>query len=122
MRAAAEVGERTIRVERDGFNALVADQILNQLNLVVLLLTAEALKCVSDAHLFAFEALPRFDVLLHLSFNRFEVVLADDDSVGELKVVVEAAFDGWADRHLHAGIELSDGCREHVCGVVTDQR
>ena len=49
MRAAAEVGERPVGVERHGFNALVADEILDQLNLVVLLFATEALKRVGDA-------------------------------------------------------------------------
>ena len=43
VRAAAEVGERAVAVERDGLDALVADQVLDQLDLVVLALGAEAL-------------------------------------------------------------------------------
>ena len=60
-------------------------------------------------------------MLFHLSFDCLEVVFADHHALGKLEVVVEAALDRWADRHLDAGIELSDGCREHVCGVVADQ-
>ena len=44
VRAAAEVGERPVRVERDGLHAVVADEVLDQLDLVGLVLGAEALE------------------------------------------------------------------------------
>ena len=45
---AAEVGEGAVGVERDGLDALVADQVLDQLDLVVLALAAEALDRLVD--------------------------------------------------------------------------
>ena len=43
VRAAAEVEERAVLVEADGVDALVADEVLDQLDLVVLALLAEVL-------------------------------------------------------------------------------
>ena len=44
VRAAAEVGERAVGVERDRLDAGVRDQVVDQLDLVVLVLAAEALE------------------------------------------------------------------------------
>src|SRR3954467_14109294 len=44
VRPAAQVGEGAVAVERDGVDALVLDQVLDQLDLVVLVLGAEALE------------------------------------------------------------------------------
>src|SRR5215218_1463586 len=58
VRAAAEVGERAVGVERDGLGALVAYEVIDQLDLVGLVLGAEALDRVSGADILAREALP----------------------------------------------------------------
>ena len=49
MRAAAEVLEGPVAVQRDGLDALVADQVLDQLDLVGLVLAAKALDRLGDA-------------------------------------------------------------------------
>ena len=51
-----------------------------------------------------------------------EIRLGEGDPVRELEVVVEAVLHRGPDRDLHPRIELEHRCREHVCGVVADQR
>ena len=53
---------------------------------------------------------------------RREVGVGDRDALGELEVVVEAVLDRRADRDLHARVELHHRGREHVGGVVADER
>ena len=100
VRAAAQVGERAVGVERDGVDALVADEVLDQLDLVGLVLGAEALERLVDVDVLARELLLRLDVLAHLLLQRGQVVLGDRDAVGELEVVVEAVLDRRPDRDL----------------------
>ena len=121
VRAAAEVGERAVRVERDGVDALVADEVLDQLDLVRLVLRAEAVERLLDGHVLARERLARLDVLAHLLLERGQVVLGDRDALGELEVVVEAVLDRRADRDLRARVEVEHRRGEHVRGVVADQ-
>src|ERR1700704_3500942 len=73
VRAAAEVGERPVGVERDRVDALVADEVLDELHLVVLPLANEALERVAGGDLLAFEWLVGLDVLAHLRLDRLEV-------------------------------------------------
>ncbi len=121
VRSAAQVGERAVAVERHGVDPLRFDEVLDQLDLVVLLLAAEALERLGDADLAAIEALPRGDVLAHLLLDRREVRLGDRDAVREVEVVVEAVLDRRADRDLHARVELHDRGREDVRRVVADE-
>ena len=102
VRAAAQVGERAVGVERDGLDAVVADEVLDQLDLVVLALGAEALERLGDGHVLALERLVGGDVLAHLRLDRLEVRVGQRDALGELEVVVEAVLDRRADRDLHA--------------------
>ncbi len=101
VRAAAEVGEGAVGVERDGLQrdrrpALAvagrggAHEIVDQLDLVVLALGDEALARLRDGHVHAHEALVRLHVGAHALLDRREVGLGDADPVGELEVVVEA--------------------------------
>ena len=121
VRAAAEVGERAVGVEADGLDALVSDEVLDQLDLVVLALALEALERGRHRDVLARERLVGLDVLAHLGLERLEVVLGDGDAVGELEVVVEALADRRADRDLGAGIEVEHGGGQHVRGVVADE-
>ena len=73
VRAAAEVGEAVVGVERDGLDALVADQVLDQLDLVVLALADEAVERLADGDVLAHERLVGLDVLAHLGLERLEV-------------------------------------------------
>ena len=118
---ATEIGERAVRVERDGAHALVLDEILDQLDLVVLALGQEALERLAGGHLLADERLVGLDVLAHLRLDPLEVGVADRGAFGKVEVVVEAVLDRGPDRDLHARIELHHRLREHVCAVVADQ-
>ena len=107
VRAAAEVGEVTLRVERD-----VALGRVDELDLVVLALLGEELLRIVARD---FAALPRAALLqlaLDLRLDLLERVLAD--RLRELEVVVEAVLDRRADRDLRPGIEAADGLGEQV--------
>jgi hypothetical protein len=121
VRAAAEVGEGAVGVERDRVDAVVADQVLDELDLVVLAFRAEALERLGDRDVLAHEGFVGGDVLAHPRLDRLEVGVGDGDAVGEVEVVVEAVLDRGADGDLHAGIELHDRGGEHVGGVVADE-
>ena len=107
MRAAAEVGEVALRVERD-----LPVRRVDELDLVRLILLLEA-----GARLGAIEldALPRpalVELARDLRLDRREVLLAD--RLGELEVVVEAVLDRRADRDLDPGMQPTHGLREQV--------
>ena len=121
VRAAAEVLEGAVAVQRDGLDALVADEVLDQLDLEVLALAAEDLDRLGDRHVAALEGLVGGDVLAHRRFDPLEVLLGDARPVREVEVVVEALLDRRADRHLRAGVELHHRLGHHVRGVVADQ-
>ncbi len=121
VRAAAEVLEVAVLVERDGLDAFVGDQVLDQLDLEALVFGAEVVERLGDRDVAAAEVLVGVDVLPHLRFDLRQVVLGDRHPVGELEVVVEAGLDRRADRHLGAGVELGHRLGHHVGGVVADQ-
>ena len=125
VRAAAQVGERAVGVQRDGLEGMggvgIADQVLDELDLVVLALLAEALERLRDRHVLARERLVGGDVLAHLRLDRLEVGVGEADAVGEVEVVVEAVLDRRPDRDLHPRVELHDRGGEHVRGVVADE-
>jgi hypothetical protein len=121
VRPAAQVGEGAVGVERDAVDAFVLDQVVDQLDLVVLSLAAEALKRLLDGDVLAREGLVGGDVLAHLGLDRLEVGVGDAHAVGELEVVVEAVLDRRPDRDLDARIEVHDRGGEDVRGVVADE-
>jgi hypothetical protein len=106
VRAAAQVGERPVRVQRDRVDAFVADQVLDQLDLVVLPLGAEALERLRDRDVLSDERLVCADVLAHALLDARQVGLGRRRIVGELEVVVEALLDRRPDRDLHSRVEL----------------
>ena len=114
-----------VGVERDGVHRVggigVLDEVLDQLDLVVLALGAEALERLRHRHVLARERLVGGDVLAHLRLDGREVRVGHRDPVGELEVVVEAVLDRRPDRDLHAGVELHHGGGQHVRGVVADE-
>src|SRR4051794_33565333 len=73
VRSATEVREVTIAIERHRVGA----KILDQLDLVVLVLTFEALKGLGRRDIGALELLVGLDVLAHLLLDALEVFLAD---------------------------------------------
>ncbi len=91
VRPAAEVGERAVAVERDAVDALLGDEVLDQLDLVVLVLGAEALERLARrVTSLRSKRLRRGDVLAHPRLDRREVGLGERHAVGEVEVVVEA--------------------------------
>ncbi len=121
VRSTAEVGERPVAVQAHGLDALGANEVLDELDLVGLVLGAEALDRLLDRHVLALERLRRGDVLAHPRLDALEVGVTDSNAVGEVEVVVEALLDRRPDRDLHAGIELEHGGGEHVGRVVADE-
>ncbi len=121
VRAAAEVLEGAVAVERDGLDAFARDQVADQLDLVVLALALEDLDRLGDRHVAALEGLVGLDVGAHRRLDLLQVGVGDLDVVGEVEVVVEAVLDRRPDRHLGAGVELLHRLGHHVGGVVADQ-
>jgi len=121
VRPAAEVGEGAVRVQGHGVDARVADQVLDQLDLVVLPLAREAVERRAGRDVLALERLGRLDVLAHPGLERLEVGVGDRDAVGELEVVVEAVLDRRPDRDLRPGIEVEHRGGQHVRRVVADE-
>ena len=95
VRAAAEVGEVALRVERD--RALGG---VDELDLVRLALGREALAGLVGRDLLALPGPALGELALHLGLDRLEVVVVDRRR--ELEVVVEAVLDRRPDRDLHA--------------------
>ena len=122
VRALTQVRERAVRVERNGFHPVARHQVVDELDLVVLPLAGEALPRDGHRNVLADELLGRLHVLAHPRLDRLEIGLGDGDAVRELEVVVEALLDRRADGDLHARIELRDRGRQHVRGVVPDER
>ena len=81
VRTSAQVGERPVGVQRDGRDGVggvrVADQVLDQLDLVVLALGAEALERLVGGDVLAHERLVGVDVLAHPRLDPLEVLIAD---------------------------------------------
>ena len=75
VRAATEVGERAVGVQRHRLHVLVAHEVVDQLDLVRLLLRGEARARQIDGELLADERLGRPHVLEHLGFDRGEVLI-----------------------------------------------
>ena len=104
VRAAAEVLERAVAIERDRLDPFVADQVLDQLDLEALVLVAEDLDRLGDRDVAALEALVGGDVSAHRLLDLRQVIFGDPCIGRELEVVVEAGLDRRPDRHLGAGI------------------
>ncbi len=122
VRAAAQVGERPVGVQRHRLHVLVAHEVIDQLDLVRLLLGDEPRARQIDGQLLADERLGRPHVLEHLGLDRGKVLLGDRDPGREVEVVVEAVVDRRADAHLDPGVELGHRGGQDVGGVVADQR
>ena len=128
VRAAAQVGERAVGVQRyrlQGARRVRVlgrrDEVVDQLDLVVLPFAGEALARLRGRDVAALERLGLLDVRAHALFDLREVGLGDAHAVGKLEVVVEAVGDRRADRDLHALVQLEHRLGEHVRGVVADQ-
>ena len=111
MRAAAEVGEVALRVERD-----VALGGVDELDLVRLALGGEARLRLVARDLLAAPLAALFD--LPPTSSSIVARSALGDRLGELEVVVEAVLDRRADRDLHARVEPPHRLGEQVRGGV----
>src|SRR6059036_2966133 len=107
VRAAAEVRELALRVERD-----LPFGRVDELNLVVLALLGEEPLGVLSRDLFPLPGAALLELALDLRFDPLERVLPD--RLRELEVVVEAVLDRRADRDLRAGVEPAHRLREQV--------
>ena len=107
VRAAAEVGEVALRVERD-----VSFSRVDELDLVVLALLGEELLRVVRGDLLPLPGAAFLQLALDLRLDLLERVLAD--RLRELEVVVEAVFDRRADGDLRSRIETPDGLGQEV--------
>ena len=111
VRAATEVGEVTLRVQRD-----VALGGVDELDLVRLALGGEARLRLVAGDLLARPLAALLQLALDLRLDLLEVVLVD--RLRKLEVVVEAVLDRRADRDLHARVEPPDRLGEQVRGRV----
>ena len=107
VRAAAEIGEVALRVERD-----VAFGGVDELDLVRLVLGGEARLRLVARDLLARPLAAFLQLLRDLRLDPLEILLAD--RLREVEVVVEAVLDRRADRDLHARIEPPDRLGEQV--------
>ena len=115
VRAAAEIGELALRIERD-----VALGGVDELHLVGLVLLEEALLRLGRGDLLALPGAALLELAHDLGLDPLEVLLAD--RLGELEVVVEAVLDRRPDRDLHARVEPAHGLGEQVRGRVAQHR
>ena len=110
MRAAAEIDEAVVLVERD---PIAVGQALGELDLVRLALCAKRATASSRVVFDALEGVrPARQDRTHLVLDAGEVALAG--RLRELEVVVEAVLDCGADRHLGARPEVLDGLGQDV--------
>ena len=116
MRAAAKVGERSFRVERD---VLVGRNRRDDFRLVVLAERLEVLHCVVARHDLARNRLVFLGELGHFLLDGDEVFGGERPLVRE--VVIETVFDHRADRHLRVGKEFLHRVREQMRGGMTQQ-
>ena len=108
MRAAAEVRERTVRIEGDGAVLEVRDE----LDLVLVALFGEGLEGFGLGNLAADELLLVAGELLHLLFDSREIGFGDGRR--GIDVVVESVLDGGADAELDARVEVLEGLGQQV--------
>ena len=113
VRAAAEVGEVALRIERD--RALGG---IDELDLVRLALGLEPGAGLVGRDLLALPRASLGQLTVHLGLDRLEVGVVDRGR--EVEVVVEAALDRRPDRHLDAGMEPAHGLGEQVRGGVAE--
>ena len=122
MGAAAEVLEGPVAVQRDGLHPLVADQVLDQLHLVGLVLGAELLDRLAGRRASRRSNGSSALMCAAIASSIRSRSRRRPDALGELEVVVEAVLDRGADRDLGPRPELDHRLRHHVGRVVADQR
>ena len=113
VRAAAEVGEVALGVERD--RALGG---VDELDLVLLALGREPRPRLVGRDLLALPGAPLGELALHLGLDRLEVGVVDRRR--EVEVVVEAVLDRRPDRDLDARMEPAHRLGEQVGGRVAE--
>ncbi len=113
VRSPAQVGERTLRVQRDP-----AFRRAHELDLVGLLLRLEPLDGGIGRHLLARPGPSLREQAPDLRLDRDEVVVAD--RLDELEVVVEAVVDRRADRDLHVRVQAHHRLGEQMGARVAE--
>jgi len=111
VRPPAEIREAVMRVGRD---RLALGQLLKQLQLVRLVSEQAAGLLPGDFP--AHERMPRLDALDHEVRDLAQVVFGQ--RTGQLKVVVEAILDGWANAQFRTWEEFQHRLRHDVGGRV----
>ena len=115
MRAAAEVGEVALRVERDG-----TVRRIHELELVRLPLGREPGARLVGRDLLALPGAPLGELALHLGLDRLEVGVVDRGR--EVEVVVEAVLDRRPDRDLDARMQPAHRLGEKMGCRVAEHR
>ena len=110
MGAAAEIGERAVRVE--GYRAVL--EVVYELALVVVALLGEILHGVGLGHLPAFEGLLAAGKLYHLVLHGLEVGLGNLPS-SQVDIIVETRLHGRAYAELYSWIQRLQ-CLGHKVG------
>ena len=114
MRPAAEVEELALTVERD--RILFAEAGFEVFDFQRLPGALQKRDRFVAAHLNAFERLVFFDNLRHFSFDLREIVFRERLFLP--KVVIEAVFNGRAERELDVFVKAHHGARHHVSAGV----
>src|SRR3989442_6329370 len=99
VRSAAQIDERTVRVDRDD---LIFFQIIDSLQLERIIL--EAPFCFYPTYLFTREGIISLHNLHHLFFDRFQILRREGPA--DIEIVVEPILDGRAEPDLSLRKEL----------------
>ena len=110
VRAAAEVDEVALLVERDG----AVFEALQQVQLVGVGLFGEVSHGFGFGHGAPLELAFLAGQLQHLLLDFREVFARNRAAFAQVDVVVKAVFDGRADAQLHAGVQRFEGFGQHV--------
>ena len=115
VRAAAEVGEVSVRVERDG----PVLKLVYEFALVLVALPGEIVQGLGLGNLPAFESLLGLRELLHLVLDRLQVGIGNLPA-SEVHIIVEPRFDGRAHTELHTRVKSLQRLRHKMGGRVPE--
>ena len=123
VRAAAQVGEVALLVQADGVDALVGDEIVDHLDLVVLAQVGETLLRLFDGQLDAGQREVLSHDPGHLGLDLGQVLAGD--GLGQVEVVVEPVLEVVHQRRADAVLDLgpvqaADGHGHHVGGGMAE--
>ena len=113
VRPTAKVGERALRIGRDG----AVGQLADQLRLVDFAPVSEELQGVGFRDVGPADGFLLAHQLGHLSLDLGEIAFLDD-RLARIHVIIEPVLDGGADTELDAGIQLLQGFGHEVSARV----